>query len=232
PGPWEANGGTVARMNTYSPGDVSLLGLGAMGAPMAQALVDADLEPWLWNRTAAKTERFADSAARIASTPAEAARPVTLTMFADLPDLEGLLDGTHGLLQGWQSAGVDRPLLVVMGTVSPAGVCRLGESLAEHGVRVMDAPVSGGVAGARERRLSIMVGGEAADVSAVEPLLRLLGTTVHHVGALGAGQTAKTCNQIIVAATMAGVSEAFYLARSAGVRPEALLDILSGGLAA
>ncbi|WP_052436518.1 NAD-binding protein [Georgenia sp. SUBG003] len=92
--------------------------------------------------------------------------------------------------------------------------------------------MSGGVLGAEERRLSVMVGAEPEEFRALEPLLHVMGTTVRRVGALGAGQVAKTCNQVVVATTMAGLSEAFYLARASGVDPEALHEILDGGLAA
>ncbi|WP_418605702.1 NAD(P)-binding domain-containing protein [Georgenia sp. SUBG003] len=135
-------------MTGVNPGDVGLLGLGAMGAPMARALVAAGLEPWVWNRTAAKAEPFAETGAHVAAAPADAARPVTLTVLADLPDLEEVVDRPDGLLAGWRAAGVAAPVLVVMGTVSPTGVRQLGARLAGHGVRVSTPRVRRGCSGA------------------------------------------------------------------------------------
>lgn len=213
-------------------GQVSLIGLGAMGGPMAHALVDAGLEPAVWNRTAAKAAPLAQAGAQVAATPADAARAVTLTVLAGIEDLVDVIDRPDGLLAGWRARGIASPILVVMGTVPPADVQALGQRLAAHGVRTVDAPVSGGVAGAVGRRLAIMVGAEPEEFAQLAPVLRTMGTTVEHVGALGAGQAAKTCNQVVVAATVAALAESFRLARAAGVDPAALQRLLGGGLAA
>lgn len=202
-----------------------------MGAPMARRLISAGYRPYLWNRTAAKLDAFASDDAVCVTSPAAAARAITLTVLGDLPDVEAVLEGDQGLRAGWRAAEIAEPLLVVMGTVSSLGVRDLGERLAADGVRVVDAPISGGVVGAEEGRLSIMAGGTRRDFDELAPVFGCLGTTVRHVGELGAGQTAKTCNQVVVTATVAAISEAFHLARHAGVDPEALLELLGGGLA-
>ncbi|WP_258061531.1 MULTISPECIES: NAD(P)-dependent oxidoreductase [unclassified Rathayibacter] len=210
---------------------LSLLGLGPMGAPMARNLVD-DGGLVVWNRTRAKADPFAALGARVAATPREAAADITLTVLPDLAQVESLLDGEDGLLAGWREQGIADPVLVVHGTVSPSAVAVLAARLAEeHGVRVVDAPLSGGTVGARDATLSIMVGGEEEAVARVLPVLARLGRTVRHLGPSGAGATAKLCNQIVVAGTVAVVSEALLLARTAGLDPEVMVELLQGGLA-
>lgn len=210
---------------------VSLLGLGAMGAPMARVLLDAGVELTLWNRTRAKAESFAPAGARIADTPAEAAQQLVLTVLTDLDDVRDVLDGGSGLLAGWGSSSTDRPILVVMGTVSPTAVRELAAELAPLGIRVIDAPLSGGIQGAAEARLSIMVGCDADDYDDILPVLSILGRTVRRMGPVGSGQLAKACNQLVVASTVTAISEAMLLARSAGLDLEVLQELLLGGLA-
>lgn len=118
-----------------------------------------------------------------------------------------------------------------MGTVSPTAVRAYANELAAEGIRLVDAPLSGGVIGAREARLSIMVGGESADVAPLLPLLGELGSTVRHMGSSGSGALAKACNQMIVASSIAAISEAMLLARQSGLDRAALLELISGGLA-
>ncbi len=211
---------------------VSLLGLGRMGEPIARRLL-ADLGALtVWNRTAEKATGLEAAGARVAATPAEAAAAITLTVLTDLVDVEGVLDGPDGLLAGW-SRRVDggRPVLVVHGTVSAVGVAALAARLDAVGVDLVDAPLSGGVAGAESGALSVMVGGSAEAVARVRPVLDVVGRTVRHLGPVGSGQVAKTCNQVVVAATLAALSEALVLAEAHGVDPAALLDLLGGGLA-
>ena len=121
--------------------------------------------------------------------------------------------------------------MVVTSTVSPVRVAALGEELRTRGVRLVDAPVSGGPAGAEERRLSIMVGGEAEDVERVGPVLAAMGTTVRHLGPLGAGSLTKACNQAVVGATLVALGEAVRLAEAGGLDVGAVLEVLGGGLA-
>ncbi|WP_432545898.1 NAD(P)-dependent oxidoreductase [Kineococcus sp. SYSU DK004] len=211
--------------------DVALLGLGAMGSPMADVLHAAGARLTVWNRSPQRSNRFRGAGVTVAGDPAGAARPVVLTVLPDVDDVRAVLSGPAGLLAGWRTTGVARPLLIVMGTVSPVAVRELADEVATDGVRVVDAPVSGGVQGAAEARLSIMVGGDEADVAEVAPVLDALGAVVLHLGPLGSGQLAKACNQVVVAATVAAVAEALWLARSSGLDVTVVRELLQGGLA-
>ncbi|WP_433269932.1 NAD(P)-dependent oxidoreductase [Actinosynnema sp. CS-041913] len=210
---------------------ISVLGLGAMGRPMARNLARAGFPVTVWNRTPERDGEVRAAGGRAAATPAEAALPAVLTVLPDLPDVEEVLAGPDGLLAGWREGGVARPLLVVMGTHAPGAVKALGARLEDVGVRLVDAPVSGGDVGADAGTLSIMAGGHADDVLRLQPYFSVLGTTVRHMGPLGAGQLAKACNQIVVATVLNGVSEALALAVGNGLDPAAVLDVLGGGLA-
>jgi len=210
---------------------VGFVGLGSMGRPMARSLVRAGWRVVVWNRSpsAAAELAEAEAGATVARNPAELARatPVVLTMLPDLPQVEEVLSGQDGLLAGMRQGSV----LVVMGTVSPVGVRELGERLGRAGMSVVDAPVSGGDVGAEQGTLSIMAGGRPEDVARVRPLLAAMGTTIEHLGPLGAGELAKACNQIVVAATLTALSEALVLARRGGLDPRRVLGVLAGGLA-
>jgi 2-hydroxy-3-oxopropionate reductase len=209
---------------------VGFVGLGVMGRPMARNLVRAGHRVVVWNRGAGPAAELAAAGATVAPTPAElaAAAPMVLTMLPDLPQVEEVLRRDDGLLAGMHQGSV----LVVMGTVSPVEVRDLGGRLEPAGVAVVDAPVSGGDVGAEQATLSIMVGGRPEDVTRVRPYLEAMGTTVDHLGPLGAGQLAKACNQIVVAATLTALSEALVLARRGGLDPQRVFAVLGGGLAA
>jgi 3-hydroxyisobutyrate dehydrogenase-like beta-hydroxyacid dehydrogenase len=210
---------------------VSLLGLGRMGEPIARRLLTALGSLTVWNRTSAKAEALGHAGARVAASPAEAAALITLTVLTNLADVEEVLVREDGLIAGWAAAGVPRPVLVVHGTVSPVGVAALAQRLAGVGIDVVDAPLSGGVAGAESGALSVMVGGTDDAVSRVWPMLSLVGSTVRHLGPSGAGQTAKACNQVVVAATITALAEALVLADASGIDRTQLLELLGGGLA-
>ncbi|MEV8508954.1 NAD(P)-dependent oxidoreductase [Actinoplanes sp. NPDC051475] len=211
--------------------DVAVLGLGRMGEPIARRLLTALGSLTVWNRTSAKAAALHAAGARVAATPAAAAAPFTLTVLTDLADVEDVLDGQNGLIAGWAAAGLQRPVLVVHGTVSPVGVATLARRLAGDGIDVIDAPLSGGVAGAESGALSVMVGGADDAVDRAWPVLSLVGSTVGHLGPSGAGETAKACNQVVVAATVTALAEALVLADADGIDREQLLDLLGGGLA-
>lgn len=151
-------------------------------------------------------------------------------MLPDLPHVIEQVERPNGLRAGWAAAGVHEPLLVVMGTVSPVAVSRWGSELETSGVRLVDAPVSGGVQGAEEGRLSIMVGGGNEDVGRLTPLFAAMGSTVRHLGPIGSGELAKACNQVVVASTLNAIAEALVLARAGGLGVATVLDILDGGL--
>lgn len=215
-----------------APHDVGFVGLGAMGAPMAAAVAQAGHRVTLWNRTSTRAHVLADHAgSAVADDPADAARPIVITVLPDLDHVREVVERDDGLLAGWRRHGIESPILVVMGTVSPVGVADWADKLAEHGVRVVDAPVSGGVLGAEQRRLSVMVGGADEDVATVLGVLASMGATVRHLGPVGAGQLAKACNQIVVAATLSALGEAVSMARAGGLDLDTTLDLLGGGLA-
>ena len=212
--------------------ELSLLGLGPMGAPMAGRLLDAGWDLTVWNRTAAKTHPFVDRGGRAAATPAEAARPIVLTVLPDLPQVVEVLGGPDGLRAGWRARGIERPILVVHGTTSPADTRDLAERmLRDDGVVLIDAPVSGGTVGAAAGTLSVMVGGDAAVVDALRPVFGAYARLVTRFGDAGSGAVAKACNQIVVASTVAAISEALVLADGAGLDRRDLLDVLGAGLA-
>ncbi len=215
------------------PVALSLLGLGAMGLPMARRLAAAG-ELTVWSRSAAKPEALrAEVGARVAPTPAAAAGDVVVTVLPDLAEVREVLEGADGLLAGWAARPPEaaRPTLVVCGTVSPVALRALAEELAPA-VDVVDAPLSGGGLGAAEGRLSVMVGGSDAQATLLAEVLAPCASRVTRMGPTGAGATAKLCNQLVVAETITALSEAFALARASGIDPEALADALGAGLAA
>jgi 2-hydroxy-3-oxopropionate reductase len=197
-----------------------------MGMPMARNLIGTFGRITVWNRTASVAASLADTAT-VAADVAAAARPIVLTVLPDLPQVESLLDD---LRAGWAAAVIADPILVVHGTVSPTRVAELAARLAVEGVRVVDAPVSGGTIGAAAGTLSVMVGGEADAVERLEPVFAVVGTTVRHLGPSGSGALAKLCNQVVVAATVAAVAEATVLAEAGGLPLDPLFELLCGGL--
>jgi 2-hydroxy-3-oxopropionate reductase len=211
---------------------VSVLGLGPMGAPIARNLLATFGPITVWNRTMTKARELVPVGCRLAQTPREAACAVTLTVLPDLNHVEALLGGETGLLAGWADRRIVTPVLVVHGTVSPVQVAEFARSLwADHHVRVIDAPLSGGTIGGANGTLSIMTGGDVGTAKSVEPLFAHYGRTVRYLGPSGSGQLAKACNQIVVAATVTALSEAMLLARTAGLDLQVLQEILQGGLA-
>ena len=187
----------------------------------------------MWNRSPGPAHELTERGAIAVARPEDAAADVVITVLPDLPQVEEVLDRADGLLAGWsrREQSAVPPLLVVMGTVSPTGVRVLAARLRDRNVHVVDAPVSGGVDGAQRGALSIMVGGDADDFGRLQPLLAVLGSTVRHLGPTGSGQLVKACNQIVVAATVAAVSEALALARASGLNAATIVELMSGGLA-
>ncbi|MGW0615444.1 NAD(P)-dependent oxidoreductase [Streptomyces sp. NPDC002788] len=214
------------------PRTVGFIGLGAMGLPMAANLAEAGFDVLAWNRSRPSLEAAVAAGCRAAGRPAQVAGAarVVVTMLPDLPQVRVLLEGPDGLLAGAGPGGMDT--LVVMGTVSPVAVRVLAGELRPHGIEVVDAPVSGGVTGARDAALSIMAGGTADAVERVRPYLAAMGSTVRRMGDIGAGSLAKACNQLVVAGTLVALAEAVLLGERGGLEPAALLEVLAGGLAA
>jgi 2-hydroxy-3-oxopropionate reductase len=212
------------------PETVGFIGLGVMGTPMARNLVDAGHPLVVHSRSPEPVEALLGAGAARAASAREVAEraDVVMTMLPDSPAVEDVVLGEDGVLAGASGGN----LLVDMSTIHPTVSIALARAGAERGVGVLDAPVSGGDVGARDGALSIMVGGEETDLDRARPLLEVLGKTIVHVGDHGAGQVVKACNQVVVAITIAAVSEALVLGSKAGVEPDRILDVLGGGLAA
>jgi 2-hydroxy-3-oxopropionate reductase len=208
---------------------VGVIGLGIMGAPMARNLLRAGFPLLVWNRTPQRADALVEAGAQRAASPRELAEraAVTITMLSDTPDVEAVYRAPDGVLAG-ASAG---DVLIDMSTIAPRAARELAAEAAARGAALLDAPVSGGDVGARDGTLSIMVGGNPAALEHARPILEALGTRITHVGASGAGQVVKACNQVVVALTIEAVSEALVLGSKAGVDPERILDVLGGGLA-
>lgn len=205
---------------------VTVIGLGPMGHPIAANLLATHREVTVWNRTSNRADDLVAAGALRASTLADATAPVILSVLPDVHHLQSLL--TAEVREAWAAVGAR---LVVLSTTGPDTIRALADDLADDGIRVVDAPVSGGVAGARSATLSIMVGGAQDDVDAVRGVLENIGSTVLHLGPLGSGATAKLCNQIVVAGTLASLGEALALARRSDLDIDALITVLQGGLA-
>jgi 3-hydroxyisobutyrate dehydrogenase-like beta-hydroxyacid dehydrogenase len=211
-------------------GSVALIGTGPMGAPIARNILAGQVALTLWNRTPEKARAIGGGT--VVAAPAAAASEIVLTVLPDLPQVAALLSGEDGLLKGWKTAGIEHPILVIHGTVSPVAVAEFADDcLRNWGVTVVDAPLSGGTIGAEEGRLSIMVGGPSEVVERLTPLFGLYSSTVLRFGKTGAGSTVKACNQIVVAATVTALAEAMALASTGGLDLEKVQTVLAGGLA-
>lgn len=209
---------------------VGYIGLGIMGKPMAGHLLTAGFDVAVWNRTRSKSQELEDAGARVADSPAAlaAAGPdVIFLNVTDTPDVESILFGEHGI------AAAAQPGLIVVdhSTISPVATRIFARRLAESGVTLLDAPVSGGDVGARAATLSIMVGGPAETFSRVKHLLDVVGKSITHLGPVGAGQTCKACNQAAIASALLGVCEALALAKQEGLDLEKMIEVLGAGAA-
>lgn len=208
---------------------IAFIGLGIMGLPMAGHLLDAGHTVVGHNRSSGAVDQLVERGATGAGSVAEAVSDadVVITMVPDSPDVEGVALGGDGIYANAKSGA----LHIDMSSIRPDVAVRLAAAGAEHGVRVLDAPVSGGEAGAKEGKLSIMVGGEKADFDDALPLLEAVGSTIVHVGPAGSGQTVKAANQLMVAGHLALLAEAIVFLEAHGVDTEAALTVLGGGLA-
>ena len=208
---------------------VAFIGMGTMGAPMALNLLKAGHKVTVHNRTRNKEESVAAAGARRAASPAEAAggAEIVITCVSDTPDVEEIILGETGVIHG----AAPGTIVVDMSTVSPSATRRIAERLGKKGVRMLDAPVSGGSEGAQKGTLSIMVGGEEADLNKVRPVLEAMGKTITHVGPIGAGQLTKAINQIVVAGTYWGVAEGIAIGLKAGLDMQKVVQAVGGGAA-
>ncbi len=208
---------------------IGLIGLGHMGRPMAHNLLRAGFPLTVYSRSRPPVDELAAagaSAADSARAVAEASA-IVITMLPDSPDVEAVVLGPGGVAEG----GRPGLLAIDMSTIAPQAAQRIAAALAARGMRMLDAPVSGGDVGAAKATLSIMVGGAAEDLERARPVLAALGTTITHCGPSGAGQVVKACNQLAVALHYAAASEALVLGAKAGVDPAVVLQVLGGGLA-
>jgi len=197
---------------------------------MASNLIGAGYDLVLHNRTKEKAEKLAaEGGGEGAENPRKVAErcAVVITMLPGPTEVEAIVSGEDGLLEGIRNGS----LVIDMSTSSPTLARKLARTARERGVSMLDAPVSGGDVGAIEGMLSIMVGGEEENFERAKPLFEAMGNTITHVGPDGTGQVVKAANQIVVALVMEAVAEALVLGSRAGVDPEKMLDVLSGGLA-
>jgi 2-hydroxy-3-oxopropionate reductase len=209
--------------------NIGFIGLGIMGKPMVRNLLNAGFVPRIFNRSeAAVAELTADGAISAGSAKEVAEQSdIVITMLPDSPDVEAVVLGEKGVLEG-ANEGL---LLIDMSTISPVVTRKIAAELERSGVRMLDAPVSGGDKGAIAGTLSVMAGGDANDFERALPVFEAMGKTIRHCGPVGSGQVVKACNQIVVALVIEAVSEAMVLGSKAGVSPEVILQVLSGGLA-
>ena len=208
---------------------LGFIGLGTMGGAMAANLARAGFPLTVWNRTAAKAEPLRELGARVAGSRRDVgqASDVVITCLTDSPEVEAVLFEDDGLADGLRAGSV----LVDCSTISPVRARELAARLAERGVAMVDAPVSGGSEGARNATLTIMVGGDDGDVERVHEVLSAMGRTITHMGPIGSGQIAKAVNQVILCGTYLGVAEGVALALKAGLDAERLVKSLLGGAA-
>lgn len=206
---------------------IGFIGLGIMGAPMAENLLKAGYGLTVHNRTRSKEAPLAAKGARVAGSPAEVAdgSDIVITIVPDTPDVEAVLLGEGGLIDK------ARPglLTIDMSTISPQRSREMAELLEEKGADTLDAPVSGGDVGAQKATLTIMVGGKKEAFERAYPVFQAMGKSIHHVGPSGSGQALKLCNQVLCAANMIGLCEALSLASQSGLDLKQFTDVLGSG---
>ncbi|MCD0452949.1 NAD(P)-dependent oxidoreductase [Actinocorallia sp. API 0066] len=213
-------------MSTAPIGKVGFIGLGSQGAPMARRIIDAGFRTTLWARRPATLDPFAGTSAALASAPAElgAASDLACVCVLDDAGVEEVVSGPQGLLEGMRPGSV----IAVHSTVHPDTCASLAARAAERGVRLVDAPVSGGGPAAEQGTLLVLVGGDTATAERCRPVFAAYGEPVH-LGPVGAGQRAKLINNLLLAANLGVAESAFALARDLGVDPEQLAVVLARG---
>ena len=208
---------------------IGFIGLGIMGRPMARHLLKAGYPLVVHSRRRPPVEEIGKEGAQIAKSSQEvgARSQIVITMLPDSPDVELVYAGERGVFAGAKPG----TLLIDMSSISPVVARKLTLEAERRGLDMLDAPVSGGEAGAISASLSIMIGGKTSAVDRAMPVFQALGKNIVHVGDAGAGQVAKAANQIVVGVTIAAVSEALVLAKKAGVDPAKVRQVLLGGFA-
>ena len=217
----------MSQDHTSTP--VTFLGLGTMGGAMAANLARAGFPVTAWNRSPGRAPDLVESGITMAATPAIAAAAASIVVIcvSDTPDVEAVLFGPDGVVEGARPG----TLVIDCSTIAPSGSWGFAARLAERGLSMIDAPVSGGSEGARNATLTIFVGGDAVDVERARPVLAAMGRSITHVGPIGAGQAVKAVNQVILAGAYLGVAEGIVLAIKAGLDVEQIVSALGGGAA-
>lgn len=208
---------------------VGCIGLGTMGAPMAENLLKAGFDLTVYNRTLSKAERLISQGASLAHGPAELAKQsdVVFVNVSDSADVIGVVLGEGGVIEGARPGMI----LVDNSTIKPAASRMIYETMREKGVSCLDAPVSGGEIGAINGTLTIMVGGDEDALERVRPMLEAIGSKITYIGGPGCGQIAKAANQIMVAAQMVAEAELLIFAQKAGADPQRVIEAIKSGAA-
>lgn len=208
---------------------IGFIGLGIMGKPMCKNLMKAGYGAIVCDVVQASVDELVAEGAKPAKTPAEVASQVDriITMLPDSPQVKQVVMGPNGVLEGARKGSI----IIDMSSIAPSAAKEVHDAAKAKGVRMLDAPVSGGQPGAINATLSVMVGGDKADFDENLELMKVMGKSVVLVGSIGAGNTVKLCNQIIVMLNIAALGEALTLGAKAGVDPEAIFDAIKGGLA-
>ncbi len=206
---------------------VGYIGIGIMGGPMALNLLKAGQSLFVYNRTVSKCSALERQGATVCASPAEVAATSEIVFLnvTDTPDVEAVLFDPGGVIESARAGLV----VIDNSTISPQATRDFAARLRERGVDYLDAPVSGGDVGARQRTLAIMVGGDVAVFARCRPLLEILGSKVTHLGPVGAGQTCKAINQLFCALHMLACSEGIALARQGGLNPDLVVEVISSG---
>jgi 2-hydroxy-3-oxopropionate reductase len=211
---------------------IGFIGLGIMGRPMALNLIKAGYKLVVTSRSRGPIDALAAAGARAVAKPVDVAREadVIITMVPDTPDVELVLRGAQGVLEGLKPGAI----VIDMSTISPDVTREIAAAVAAKGGFMLDAPVSGGEIGAKNATLTIMVGGDEKAFERARPILSCMGKpeSVTYIGPSGSGQVTKLCNQICIGANLAGVAEAYSLAKANGLEPARVRQALLGGFAA
>lgn len=208
---------------------IGFIGIGVMGKSMARHLLKAGYSLYVYTRTKEKADELLAEGAKWAATPTEIAQNanVIITMIGYPSDVEEIYLGEQGLVHHAKPGSY----LIDMTTSKPSLAEKIYQAAKEKGIAAIDAPVSGGDIGARDAKLSIMVGGAESDFEAILPILEVMGNQIVYQGPAGAGQHTKMCNQITIASNMIGITEALVYAQKAGLDPERVLQSITSGAA-
>ncbi|GJM41982.1 MAG: tartronate semialdehyde reductase [Ardenticatenaceae bacterium] len=208
---------------------IGFIGLGIMGQEMVSNLLKAGFTVYIWNRTHPKMDPLIEQGAIAATSPADVASHanIIITCVSDTPDVEHVMMQANGVIFGAKPGD----LVIDMSTISPEITRRLAQAFSERDVHMLDAPISGGSEGAAKGNLSIMVGGDAEQVARAMPAFEAMGKAITHVGDIGAGQTVKLVNQILVVVTMLGIGEALLFAEAGGLDLNKTLEAVTQGAA-